>query len=83
MVSAGTGVTPLMSMLNTLTSKPSTRPIYFIHGARNGEQHIFGAHVRSLAQAHDNLHLHTVYSQPRAVDTLGKVRHPLAVSPYF
>ena len=39
LLSAGIGVTPMISMLHKLTDQPSERPIVFLHGARDGRHH--------------------------------------------
>jgi ferredoxin len=66
MLSAGIGITPMIAMLNGLLVNGSrTRhkhPIWFIHGARNRDEHAFAAHVDELAAGHNNLRVHTRYS---------------------
>ncbi|KAK4551918.1 Nitric oxide oxidoreductase [Recurvomyces mirabilis] len=49
--SAGVGLTPMMSILNTLVSRNTTSPqrISFIHGARTTVVQGFGKHVRATA----------------------------------
>ncbi len=37
LISAGVGITPMISILNTLYKKQSTRPILFVHAARSEE----------------------------------------------
>jgi len=53
LLSAGVGLTPMISMLDHLVqckeSCGRTRPVWFIHGARNGAEHAFGRHVRDVA----------------------------------
>jgi ferredoxin-NADP reductase/MOSC domain-containing protein YiiM len=72
LVSAGVGLTPLISMLNTIVERRSGRPTWFVHGARNGREHAFGAHVRRLAAEHDNVRVHVRYSRPDAEDVAGR-----------
>ncbi|RDW67267.1 flavohemoprotein [Aspergillus mulundensis] len=49
LISAGVGLTPLTSMVNTLrTPSSSTRPIHFIHGAHTSSSRAFHAHLASL-----------------------------------
>ncbi len=69
LLSAGVGLTPMISMLNRLAG--SSRPVWFIHGARNGREHAFGDHVRRLAAEHSNVNVHVRYSAPEAGDQLG------------
>lgn len=55
LLSAGVGLTPMISILNTLLENGSTRPISFIHGARNTSVQAFGDHVRDVAKQHSNV----------------------------
>jgi nitric oxide dioxygenase len=55
LISAGVGLTPMISILNTLLQTGSTRPISFIHGARNTSVQAFGDHVRDVAEQHSNV----------------------------
>jgi ferredoxin-NADP reductase/MOSC domain-containing protein YiiM/predicted pyridoxine 5'-phosphate oxidase superfamily flavin-nucleotide-binding protein len=72
MLSAGVGLTPLLSMLNTVVRSGSNRRVWFIHGARNGREHAFGDHVRRLAAEHDNVSVHIRYSAPQPGDVEGR-----------
>ncbi len=36
LLSGGVGLTPMISMLNAIVEAGSQRPVWFIHGARNG-----------------------------------------------
>jgi ferredoxin-NADP reductase/MOSC domain-containing protein YiiM len=71
LVSAGVGLTPMISMLNGIVAAGSERPVWFIHGTRNSREHAIGEHVRSLATEHDNVHLHVRYSRPGPGDVEG------------
>jgi len=55
LLSAGVGLTPMISILNTLLEKGSERPISFIHGARSTSVQAFGDHVRNVAKQHSNV----------------------------
>lgn len=72
LVSAGMGLTPMISMLNAIVAAGSERPVWFIHGARNGREHVMGEHVRRLAAAHHNVRLHVRYSRPEPADIMGQ-----------
>jgi ferredoxin-NADP reductase len=37
-----------MAMLHALAAAASTRPIWWLHGARDGTDHVFAAEVQSL-----------------------------------
>ncbi len=71
LLSAGVGVTPMVAMLNRIVAEGATRPVWFVHGARNGRDHAFGDHVRGLAARFDTVTAHVRYSRPDAGDRLG------------
>ena len=68
LLSAGVGITPMISMLEQLdadcASCRATRPVWFIHGARNGSEHAFAEKVHGHTQQMPCLTTHFVYSQP-------------------
>ena len=72
LLSAGVGLTPMVSMLNTVVASGSDRPVWFIHGARNGREHAMAANVRRRAEANANVHAHIAYSRPDAADVEGR-----------
>ena len=39
LVSAGVGLTPLVSMLHSLVAAGAPRKVWFVHGARDGDHH--------------------------------------------
>lgn len=73
LVSAGIGVTPMISMLHALASGES--PVLFVHGARNGKHHSLKDDVRALVDAHDDARLHVAYSRPGDGDVEGSDYH--------
>ena len=68
LVSAGIGLTPLVSMLHTLTSEDGDRPVWFVHGARNGRHHPLAREVRELAARRPGIRVHVAYSRPQPDD---------------
>lgn len=72
LISAGVGLTCLMSILNTLVEANSERPISWIQVARHSGVRAFKPHIDALAVTHKNLH--TVYfcSNPKEGDVQGK-----------
>ncbi len=71
LVSAGVGITPMMSFLHDLVAE-GKRSVWFIHGARNGDHHAFRNEVRQLASGRDNINVSISYSQPGVNDVTGK-----------
>ncbi len=72
LLSAGVGMTPLISMLNSIVDAGSNRPTWFIHGSRNSREHALGEHVRRVAEEKSNVHVHIRYSRPLSEDTVGR-----------
>ncbi len=72
LLSGGVGLTPMVSMLNSIVESTSNRTVWFVHGTRNGREHAMGDHVRRLAAEHDNVHAHVLYSRPQPEDVEGR-----------
>jgi hypothetical protein len=68
LVSAGVGVTPMVSMLHMLAEEESVRPVLFVHGARDGRHHPFAQEVRALAAKRKGIRVHVAYSRPHPED---------------
>jgi ferredoxin-NADP reductase/MOSC domain-containing protein YiiM len=71
LVSAGVGATPVLSMLHWLAAAHSDRPLWWLHGARNGEEHPFAAEARDLLKQLPGSHSHIFYSRPTPADRYG------------
>jgi ferredoxin-NADP reductase/MOSC domain-containing protein YiiM/ferredoxin len=71
LISAGVGATPVLAMLHALARERSTRSVWWLHGARNHDEHAFGAEVDELLMALPNGHRLVAYSQPASMGTLG------------
>jgi ferredoxin-NADP reductase/MOSC domain-containing protein YiiM len=72
LLSGGVGLTPMISMLNAIVESGSKRPVWFVHGSRDGRDHAMGAHIRRLAMENDNVNVHVSYSQPGLEDREGR-----------
>jgi len=72
LLSGGVGLTPMISMLNSIVDDGAKRPAWFIHAVRNRNEHAFGAHVRGLANEHGNIEAHIRYDETASVDVLGR-----------
>ena len=71
LISAGVGLTPMLSILRTLTQKPSAQPISWIHATRNSRTHAFSSDIRKIAGQHHNVRTQVFMSQPSENDKLG------------
>jgi len=57
-ISAGSGITPIMSMLRRLAAGSGLRDIVHLHSSRTAEGVIFGRELRQLEARHDGYRLH-------------------------
>jgi ferredoxin-NADP reductase/MOSC domain-containing protein YiiM len=71
LISAGVGATPVLAMLHALVRERTTRPVWWLHGARNRDEHAFGAEADELLAALPAGHRLLAYSRPGAHDALG------------
>ena len=71
LIAGGIGVTPMLSMLNTLMASGSKREIWFFYGVRNSSEQIMKQHLERTAIASSNVKLHVCYSSPLDADELG------------
>ena len=72
LISGGVGLTPLLSMLHALAEDGTRRPVWFIHGARDGDHHPLRREVERLAESAPNVRLHVTYSRPGPNDVVGR-----------
>ncbi|MBA2875808.1 NO-inducible flavohemoprotein [Thermaerobacillus caldiproteolyticus] len=68
LISGGVGITPLLSMVNTLVERQPKRNVTFIHAAINGNVHAFDGHMRRLAEQHPTLSYYVCYQSPSDKD---------------
>lgn len=59
LISGGSGITPVMSMLRTLLDEQYTGEIIFLHYARTRADAIFAEELQAIAQLHGNVQLAT------------------------
>jgi ferredoxin-NADP reductase len=72
LVSAGVGLTPLVSMLHALARADSERAVWFVHGARDGAHHPLRREVEQLVAGSPRTALHVAYSRPAPGDRAGR-----------
>ncbi|MBB5179627.1 nitric oxide dioxygenase [Planomicrobium koreense] len=61
-VSGGVGITPMMSMFETVATMTPERPTAFLHAARNESFHAFDQDIRKYTASMDNATYKTLYS---------------------
>jgi ferredoxin-NADP reductase len=57
-ISAGSGITPIMSMLRDLDRRGELRDVVHLHSARSTDDVIFGRQLTEMAERNPGLHLH-------------------------
>jgi ferredoxin-NADP reductase len=72
LLSAGIGVTPVLAMLHALAAAGSTRPVLWLHGARDRHHHPFSAEVRRLMLTLGRARAYVCYSRPDSRDKEGE-----------
>src|SRR3954469_21569110 len=70
-LSAGIGATPVLAMLHALAAAASMRQVWWLHGARNRQEHPFAEEARVLLGVLPHPHRHIYYSSPDAEDRPG------------
>ena len=74
LISGGSGITPVLSMLRTLCAEGHTGPIGFLHYARTPDAVLFADDIAALADAHPNVTVRTAFDlAPDAGDLDGLV----------
>jgi ferredoxin-NADP reductase/MOSC domain-containing protein YiiM len=68
LLSAGVGVTPVLSMLHALVQMHSTREVWWLYGARDGSEHPFAVEARTLLAGLTHSRSEIAYSRPAAND---------------
>jgi nitric oxide dioxygenase len=68
LASAGIGSTPMLAVLDHLTTTGSTRPVTVVHADRSAAGHAHREELRRLVDAHPAASLHLWYEEPGAGD---------------
>lgn len=71
LLSGGVGLTPMVSMVETIAARHPALETHYVHGALNSATHAMDRHVRNLAQKHGRICVATFYSAPAANDKAG------------
>ena len=85
MISAGSGVTPVMSMLRTLCDEGYAGSVTFLHYARTAEETIFAAELAELTASCDFAEVVVVHTRTEGGSLTGRFdeQHLRAVAPDF
>ncbi|MEQ7799929.1 NO-inducible flavohemoprotein [Pedobacter sp. ASV1-7] len=68
LISGGVGLTPMMSMLQTLVEKKYNHSITWLHGCRNRNVHAFKSELDVIIRENQNVNQHVFYDLPTETD---------------
>lgn len=72
LLSGGVGLTPMVSMLETIVAERPSHPTWWVHGALNGRVHAMRDHVRALASQAQQVTSRVFYADPLDGDRRGE-----------
>ncbi|MDG2391326.1 MAG: 2Fe-2S iron-sulfur cluster-binding protein [Planctomycetaceae bacterium] len=75
LIGGGVGVTPVLSMANTILETDIQRDVWFFLGVRCGREHPMREHLQQLDEQYDHFHLMVCYSCPEGCDESEKIFH--------
>lgn len=75
LLAGGVGITPLMSMIETVLQRGDRRDMLLFYGLRHGGEHIFKDRLRELARQHSNINVLNCYSDPESGEVEGRDYH--------
>ncbi|WP_211829801.1 NO-inducible flavohemoprotein [Kistimonas asteriae] len=68
LISAGVGLTPMLSMLNTQLQNGHHGSLFWLHACENGQVHAFADDIRAKEKQHERLKSRVWYNHPSTVD---------------
>lgn len=72
LIGGGIGITPVLSMLNTLCDSGYKGEIWFFLGVFNSKEHVMRDYLAEVAETYPNVRLQVFYSEPLPEDELGR-----------
>ncbi len=75
LISGGIGITPMLSMINTVAYTNSDREVWFVYGLLDRSQHVQPEHLKRLAREHPNINIVICYADPTAQCVKGRDYH--------
>ena len=64
LIGGGIGITPMLSIVNSMLERGSRRQIWLYYGVRNGSEAVMQEYLRRLEREHENFHLQLCFSNP-------------------
>ena len=75
LIAGGIGLTPMLSMLNTIAYTKSKREVWFFYAVMDKRQHVMPAHLKRLAREHQNINIVICYAEPTRSCVKGRDFH--------
>lgn len=72
LIGAGIGITPIISMVNTIAQERSEQVAYVFGGFGNSSEHPFRQNMQELEAEHLNVRFDISYSRPMPADQIGR-----------
>lgn len=72
LLSGGVGLTPMVSMFESIAGSDAKVSVHYVHAAQNGRVHAMGDHIRSLSANRPNLSTAVFYRDPHETDLKGE-----------
>ena len=64
LIAGGIGLTPMLSMINTIAYTNSTREVWLFYALVDRRQHVQPEHLKRLAREHQNINIVICYAEP-------------------
>ena len=64
LIAGGIGLTPMLSMVNTISYTKSNREVWLFYALRNRREHVMPGHLKRLAREHPNINVVICYAEP-------------------
>lgn len=71
LISGGVGITPMLSMIGTVTEHAKNRPVVFVHAARNGKVHAMKDYLSNIMQENPQVSRAIFYEEVADSDKKG------------
>jgi hypothetical protein len=72
LVAGGIGLTPLLSMLNSVIKAGRRREIWLFYGVRDRDEEVMADHLRALDRDHQNINVRISHSAPQDDEVKGE-----------
>jgi len=72
LLSGGVGLTPMVSMLETLAQSGTETPVHYVHGTHDRDTHAMRDHIRALAAASPSITVTDFHQNPLSDEVAGQ-----------